>query len=57
MPCDTSILGSVQMDLELTIYPRGSESSNGFVEVHFDIEAGSLNQLSNRMDDMFYEIA
>ena len=57
MPCDTSILGSVQMDLELTIYPRGSDSSNGFVEVHFDIEAGSLNQLSNRMDDMFYEIA
>ena len=57
MPCDTSILGSVQMDLELTIYPNGSESSNGFVEVHFDIEAASLNQLASCLDNMFYEMS
>lgn len=57
VPCDTSIVGSVQMDLELTFYPRGSESSNGYVEVHFDIEAASLNQLATRLDEMFYEMS
>ena len=45
------------MDLELTFYPRGSESSNGYVEVHFDIEAASLNQLATRLDEMFYEMS
>lgn len=57
VPCDTSVIGTVQMDLELTIYPEGTESSEGYVEVHFDIEAASLNRLASRMDQMFYEMS